>query len=142
VAALLAPAVRRSGARLTVALDDAPAVRFDGHALQQVLVNLITNALHAAPGGAVTVTWTAAPGDRLALDVCDDGPGVPPAERARVFDPFVTTKPAGTGTGLGLAVVRHLVARAGATIAVDDAPGGGARFRVVAAVVPPDVPDA
>jgi signal transduction histidine kinase len=142
VAALLAPAVRRSGARLTVALDDAPAIRFDGHALQQVLVNLITNALHAAPGGAVTVTWTAAPGDRLALDVCDDGPGVPPAERARVFDPFVTTKPAGTGTGLGLAVVRHLVARAGATIAVDDAPGGGARFRVVAAVVPPDAPDA
>lgn len=142
VTALLAPAVRRTGARLTIALDDAPAIRFDGHALQQVLVNLITNALHAAPGGAIEVTWSAQPGERIALDVCDDGPGVPAAERARIFDAFVTTKPAGAGTGLGLAVVRHLVARAGAAIAVDDAPGGGARFRIVAAVVPPTSTDA
>jgi signal transduction histidine kinase len=143
VAALLAPAVRKARATLTVTLDDAPAIAFDGHALQQVLVNLVTNALHAAPGGTITIGWSPLPGGRIALEVCDDGPGIPAAERARVFDPFVTTKPAGVGTGLGLAVVRHLVTRAGAAIAVDDAPAGGARFRLTVAtapVVPPAEP--
>jgi signal transduction histidine kinase len=108
-----------------------------------VLVNLVTNALHAAPGGTITIGWSPLPGGRIALEVCDDGPGIPAAERARVFDPFVTTKPAGVGTGLGLAVVRHLVTRAGAAIAVDDAPAGGARFRLTVAtapVVPPAEP--
>ncbi|MBK9030138.1 MAG: HAMP domain-containing histidine kinase [Myxococcales bacterium] len=137
VAALLAPVVRKARVTLTVALDDAPAIAFDGHALQQVLVNLVTNAVHAAPDGAVAVTWSPMPGQAaIAIDVCDDGPGVPAAERGRVFDPFVTTKPADAGTGLGLAVVRHLVTRAGATVAVDDAAGGGARFRVIVATAP------
>ncbi len=137
VAALVAPAARKARVALTVALDDAPAITFDAHALQQVLVNLVTNAIHAAPDGAITVSWSPMPGGAIALDVCDDGPGVPVAERARVFDPFVTTKPASAGTGLGLAVVRHLVTRAGATIAVDDAPAGGARFRVIVATAVP-----
>ncbi|MEZ4401666.1 MAG: sensor histidine kinase [Kofleriaceae bacterium] len=136
VAALLAPSVRKAGATLTVDLDGAPPIAFDSHALQQVLVNLVTNALHATPGGAVTVAWQAAPGGAVAIDVCDDGPGIAPADRPRVFDPFVTTKAAGVGTGLGLAVVRHLVTRAGATIAVDAAPAGGARFRLTVAAAP------
>jgi signal transduction histidine kinase len=134
VAALMAPVVRRSQATLTVALDDAPTIAFDAHALQQVLVNLVTNALHAAPRGAVTVTWSQLPGGTsITIDVCDDGPGIAASDRLRIFDPFVTSKPAAAGTGLGLAVVRHLVARAGASIAVDDAATGGARFRVIVA---------
>ena len=136
VAALMSPVVRKAKLTLTVELDDAPAIAFDGHALQQVLVNLVTNAVHAAPGGKVAVGWAPAPGGAVYLDVCDDGPGVPAAERGRVFEPFVTTKPVGTGTGLGLAVVRHLVTRAGAAIAVDDAPQGGARFRLTVAAAP------
>lgn len=139
VAALLAPALRRAQVTLDVELADAPRVAFDSHALQQVLVNLVTNALHAAPGGHVAITWARLPGGHaIALDVTDDGPGIPAGERARIFDPFVTSKPAGAGTGLGLAVVRHLVARAGGTIAVHDAVGGGARFRVTAPIVAPD----
>jgi signal transduction histidine kinase len=72
------------------------------------------------------------PGDlAFAIDVSDDGPGVPAADRTRVFDPFFTTKASGAGTGLGLAVVKHLVARAGGSVEVGDRPGGrGARFRV------------
>lgn len=137
VAALLAPALRKAGVTLAVALDDAPAVAIDPHALQQVLINLAQNALQAVPrGGAIAIGWSPLPGGlAIALDVDDDGPGVPAAERARIFDPFVTSKPAGAGTGLGLAVVRHLVARAGGAVAVHDAPAGGARFRVTVPLV-------
>ena len=62
----------------------------------------------------------------------DSGSGIPNEVRARVFDPFFTTKAAGVGTGLGLAVCKHLIATAGGTIDVGDAPSGkGAEFRLV-----------
>ena len=68
----------------------------------------------------------------LLITVTDEGPGVPASDRARVFDPFFTTKAADAGTGLGLAVCKHLVATAGGSIEVGDGPGGrGAEFRVV-----------
>jgi signal transduction histidine kinase len=83
-------------------------------------------------GGRIAIGWARLPGDvAMAIDVTDDGPGIATADRARVFDPFFTTKAPGAGTGLGLAVVKHLVVRAGGTVEVIDAPGGkGARFRV------------
>ncbi len=133
VSALVAPGLRKAKVALSVDSAAAPRAAIDAHALQQILVNLVQNAAQAMPdGGAVAIGWSALPGDvAFALDVTDDGPGVPAADRARVFDPFFTTKAAGTGTGLGLAVVKHLVARAGGTIEVGDAPGGrGARFRI------------
>ena len=74
-----------------------------------------------APGNVATI-----------IKVADDGPGIAPGDRAEVFDPFYTTKAPGTGTGLGLAVCKHLVATAGGSIEVGDAPDGrGAEFRVV-----------
>ncbi len=133
VAALVAPTVRRAGVTLTVDVTGAPPVAIEGHALQQILVNLVQNAAQALPtGGRVTLGWAALPGDlAIALHVTDDGPGIPAADRIRVFDPFFTTKAPGAGTGLGLAVVKHLVVRAGGSVALVDAPGGtGARFRV------------
>jgi signal transduction histidine kinase len=133
VAALVAPQLRKSRVALTVDVKDPPAAAIDAHALQQVLVNLVQNAAQAMPdGGKVAITWAALPGNiALALDITDDGPGVPPADRAKVFDPFFTTKAPGAGTGLGLAVVKHLVVRAGGTVEVIDPPAGkGARFRV------------
>jgi signal transduction histidine kinase len=62
----------------------------------------------------------------------DDGPGIPDADHDRVFDPFYTTKDPGAGTGLGLAVCKHLVTRIGGSITVTNGPQGrGARFHVV-----------
>jgi signal transduction histidine kinase len=62
--------------------------------------------------------------------VTDTGPGVPPSERERIFDPFVTTKPPGAGTGLGLAVAQRIVYEAGGLIWAEDAREGGAAFKV------------
>jgi signal transduction histidine kinase len=62
--------------------------------------------------------------------VSDGGPGVPPEDRGRVFDPFYTTKPPGHGTGLGLAIVQSAVYEMGGVVWVDDAREGGAAFRV------------
>ena len=74
-----------------------------------------------SPGGIATV-----------ITVSDDGPGIPVEARTKVFDPFYTTKAPGTGTGLGLAVCKHLVATAGGSIELLDGPNGrGVEFRVV-----------
>jgi signal transduction histidine kinase len=142
VAALLDPQLRKARVVLSLDLASAPAVAMDAGALQQVLVNLIQNAAHAlAPGGggAVAVRGEPAPGDiATVIRVIDDGPGVPAADRARVFDPFFTTKAAGVGTGLGLAVCKHLVSRAGGTIELADrgtAPGAELRVTLPAGTV-------
>ena len=134
--ALVQPTLRRAHCRLTVEVpDDLPEVAADAHALQQVLVNLLQNAAQAMQpaGGAVTARASRGPGDlTVEVDVIDEGPGVSAEERARIFDPFYTTKAAGVGTGLGLAVCKHLVSTFGGSLTVGDGPGGrGARFRVV-----------
>jgi two-component system sensor histidine kinase HydH len=101
---------------------------FDAGRMQQVLINLLENALAATPGDEkVTVTIDRV-GEELVFSVRDRGPGVPEADRARIFEPFHTTKL--RGTGLGLAVCKRIVELHGGRIEVDDAPGGGALFRV------------
>ncbi len=114
--------------------EDAVTARVDGAQVQQALTNLLMNAIHATPrGGLVTVrarrraipsTPSALPpGDYVALEVEDDGPGLSPAVRQRLFSPFFTTKPPGQGTGLGLAVAWGIVRENGGAIEVgDDAP--------------------
>ncbi|HEY5923369.1 MAG TPA: sensor histidine kinase [Kofleriaceae bacterium] len=134
VAALVAPQLKRARATLVADVPPGKPISIEAHALQQVLVNLVQNAAQAmADGGTITVsTKPAAGGIATQLSVADDGPGIPPADRARVFDPFFTTKAPGTGTGLGLAVCKHLVATAGGSIEVGEGPNGrGAEFRVV-----------
>jgi signal transduction histidine kinase len=101
-------------------------------------VNLASNAAQAMAGGGTLAVRTALGPAAASVHVSfvDTGPGVPAADRARVFDPFFTTKGAGAGTGLGLAVVRHLVARQGGQVSVEDGPDGrGACFRVVLPIV-------
>lgn len=131
VAALVAPQLRRAKAQLVTEVEPQQPISIEAHALQQVLVNLVQNAAQA---GATTITIGSRPapgGIATVLTVTDDGPGIPAADRGRVFDPFFTTKAPGTGTGLGLAVCKHLVATAGGTIDVGDrADGHGAEFRV------------
>jgi two-component system NtrC family sensor kinase len=135
VALLLAYPVRTAGCRLELRLDrSVPAVVGDAHELEQVLVNLLSNAHQAmsASGrpGAITVTTSTAPGERVAVEIADEGPGISEELRAKVFDPFYTTKPEGHGTGLGLWLVYNTVKAHGGTVELSAAPGGGAAFRL------------
>lgn len=93
--------------------------------LSQVLVNLLINGAQAMSGrGELTIALEE--GGRIVVD--DSGPGIPAEVRARLFAPFFTTKPAGQGTGLGLAVSRHLLAQFEGTLELADKPTPGARF--------------
>ncbi len=133
VAALVAPQLRKARAQLVLEVPAMKPISIEAHALQQVLVNLVQNSAQAlTDGGTITIAAKPGPGGiATILSVTDDGPGIAPENRTRVFDPFFTTKAAGTGTGLGLAVCKHLVATAGGSIEVGEGPGGkGAEFRV------------
>ena len=105
---------------------DPPPVLADPGLLERVVANLLSNAVHHAPSGPVTVT-AGAVGDRVELRVVDRGPGVPLADRDRVFAPFqrLGDAPAGQGVGLGLAVARGLTEAMGGTVTAEDTPGGG-----------------
>ncbi|MDB4962340.1 MAG: putative multi-sensor signal transduction histidine kinase [Myxococcales bacterium] len=96
--------------------------------LEQILVNLVVNAVAAMPdGGKLTVTVTLADG-KPQLSVADTGVGIPPEVLPQIFEPFFTTKAAGEGTGLGLATVYSHVQRMGGTLDVDSTVGAGTRF--------------
>jgi signal transduction histidine kinase len=105
---------------------DAAVIRCDGELMVQVFLNLILNAVQILPPAGSVVVSTMRMVDGLRIEVADDGPGVPPECRSRVFDPFFTTREG--GIGLGLTVTHQIVATHGGTIAVDNGPAGGARF--------------
>lgn len=117
--------------RRGVLVECAAGVRVlgDGNRLEQVVINLVANALQVE-GDPVQIR-VRADDDRALLEVSDRGPGVPVPLRERIFDAFFTTKPAGQGTGLGLSVSARIVQEHGGRIEVHDNPGGGALFRVV-----------
>jgi two-component system NtrC family sensor kinase len=99
--------------------------------LVQLVVNLLVNAAHAlGPAGGTIAIDAEADERQLLLCVQDDGPGVPPELRARIFEPYFTTKPRGVGTGLGLAICREIAERHGGSIALAEQ-GPGARFEIV-----------
>jgi signal transduction histidine kinase len=106
----------------------APVVMADRDHLEQVLLNLVLNAIQASgPGGTVTLEAQALR-DAVVLTVDDTGPGIPPDVLPRIFDPYFTTK-AG-GLGLGLTIARRIVEAHGGALQVESPPGRGARFRV------------
>jgi signal transduction histidine kinase len=109
---------------------DLPRISLASPRIVQVLLNLLLNAADAVPreGGRITLRAARAPGDRVRLTVEDNGPGIAAEIRDRLFEPFVTTKEPGKGTGLGLAVCLGLIEAAGGTLAVEDGAEGGARF--------------
>ena len=108
-------------------------VRINRNELQQVLINLVVNAVHAmAGGGRLTLATEDAAGPQGAgacIRVRDTGAGIAPEHLSKVFDPFFTTKKT-QGTGLGLSISLALIERYGGTIAVDSAPGRGSEFAV------------
>ncbi|WP_233489627.1 sensor histidine kinase [Solidesulfovibrio fructosivorans] len=109
---------------------DLPPVRTDVPLLRQVILNLLTNALHATPkGGAITLS-TRRKGKWAVIAVRDTGSGISPANMEKIFDPFFTTKQPGQGTGLGLSLSHGIVARLGGTLAAVSPPGEGATFTV------------
>jgi two-component system C4-dicarboxylate transport sensor histidine kinase DctB len=107
------------------------ALPLQPQALEQVLLNLIGNALDALDGraGAEVEVWVGRRSGALVLEVADNGPGIDPALREKITQPFFSTKPLGQGLGLGLAIVSDLVVAAGGQIAFDQRLAGGAVVR-------------
>ncbi|HEY6077202.1 MAG TPA: ATP-binding protein, partial [Polyangiaceae bacterium] len=119
-----------AGAPIDLEVEPCPELNADRDQVIQVVTNLVQNAQQALgdrAGGRVTVRL-AREQDKLLLSVRDNGPGVAPELRARLFEPYVTGK--AEGTGLGLAIVQRIVVEHGGEISFDDAPGGGALFVV------------
>jgi signal transduction histidine kinase len=111
---------------ITLKLDvphDLPPARAFGSELNQIWMNLLENALYAAPyGGEITIRARQEL-DAIVVDVIDNGDGIPDDIKSRIFDPFFTTKPVGEGTGMGLDIVRRLVFNQKGEIEVESQPG-------------------
>jgi signal transduction histidine kinase len=116
----------------TAIAPDLPRVILSHPRLVQLLLNLLLNAADASPraGGRVVVRAARRGEDRVGIEVEDNGGGIAPEVRDSLFEPFVSTKGVGEGTGLGLAVCRGLVEAVGGTISAEGGAGGGARFVV------------
>jgi signal transduction histidine kinase len=100
--------------------------------INQVFLNLLTNAAQATPeeGGVITVRTFQPDREHVAVEVADNGHGIPPEVLPKIFDPFFTTKEVGKGTGLGLSISYKIVEGHGGRIAVDSKVGVGTRFTV------------
>jgi signal transduction histidine kinase len=138
----LSPRLKRTPFK--VELDIPHGIELDSYPgpLEQVLTNLVSNSLdHAFEGrdsGRIRIVAVQA-GERVGLVYEDDGCGIPLALRHRVFDPFFTTRLGRGGSGLGLYITYGLVTgRLGGHLAIDDAPGGGARFEIDLPLRAPD----
>jgi signal transduction histidine kinase len=131
--------------RITLGIDgDQPPrpLEVDADQLQQVLSNLVLNAIQAMPaGGSITVRVAPQPvrppaehggpeGEYMCLSVCDEGPGIPAELLPHIFEPFFSTKGAGEGTGLGLSVSQGIIREHGGWIEVESAVGEGTCFRI------------
>jgi two-component system sensor histidine kinase KdpD len=121
-----------------------PPVPLDDVLIEQVLINLLENAIkYTPPDTPIEITATASP-DMIEVEVDDRGPGVPEAEREHVFEKFYRLKREGSsgGAGLGLAICRGLIEAHGGRMWVEDRAGGGARFRFTLPIegTPPVVP--
>jgi two-component system NtrC family sensor kinase len=111
--------------------EDLPYVHASQTELQQVLFNLINNALDAlrSTGGKIVI-MTGCEEEMAVIEVKDNGPGIPRANLAKIFDPFFTTKPVGKGTGLGLSICYGILNNIGGKITVASSVGIGTNFRV------------
>ena len=119
----------RAGAALQIQVVRPAIVTGDAIRIEQVLINLVRNALDAVRPCAVRrVSVTLDATDRATLRIADTGLGLSPQARAHLFEPFFTTKPSGAGLGLGLAISSSIVQAMGGTLAAEDNPGGGAVF--------------
>ena len=117
--------------------DGLPPILMNNDSLQQVFLNLLTNALDAMPdGGTLEITADIAPPEgghgkkMMEISIRDSGEGITPEVQKHIYEPFFTTKPAGKGTGLGLALCKDIVARYDGKISFESQPGKGTSFHV------------
>ena len=129
---------RKCGCRAHARPRPSPQILADAAQLQQVILNLIVNAEQAilegrgeeSRSGHIQLRTRRLAGDRIAVEVTDDGPGILPEIIARIFDPFFTTKPAGVGTGLGLSIVYGIVQEHGGEVSVESQAGHGTILKI------------
>jgi signal transduction histidine kinase len=118
----------RNGIEVLTQFEATPVITGDAERLQQIFLNLFVNAVDAMPDGGTLTVSLAPSGAAVEVRVADTGHGISEADQARIFDPFFSTKPAGYGTGLGLMMVRTIVAEHAGEIELESAPGEGAEF--------------
>ena len=130
----LRPRARQQQAQISSSIEAPDAqVYADSHALSQMIINLLNNALDSLIGradGRVELTLALQDDRTLLLSIADNGHGVPEHLREKIFDPFFTTKADGKGTGLGLSVSANIIAEYRGQISVSTRPGGGTIFKV------------
>jgi PAS domain S-box-containing protein len=137
------PAAVAGSAAIHLDMQQAPAVRASPGQLQQVVVNLVTNAAKSIPfgrAGAIAVRVGSVGPATACIEVSDNGVGMSDEVMARIFDPFFTTRPVGEGMGLGLAIAHAIVTAHGGTLTVRSTPGLGSTFRVELPAAGADAP--
>jgi two-component system, NtrC family, sensor kinase len=135
VVAFARPEIERAGCAVKLEIaESVPPALFDESQLRQALLNLLRNAREAMPSGGTIDIAVAPEGMSVVIDVADRGGGIAEDIRARVFDPFFSTK--GEGTGLGLAITRQIVEAHGGSVTCDPRAGGGTRFRLTLPIAP------
>ena len=142
--ALITHMQKKRAFRLKLELDATQRVTINEQELQQVLVNLASNAVHALPelGGEITLSSVDWEDLGVCISVTDNGSGMDEDQRSQIFNPFYSTRLAGEGTGLGLSVSYGLVRRYGGDITVASRPGVGTRFKVWLKTEPDIIEDA
>jgi two-component system NtrC family sensor kinase len=123
--------------------DGSPDVLASEGQLQQVVVNLVSNAAHAVPSGRrgeISIRIGRVDPDGAFLEVMDNGAGIEPDVMQRIFDPFFTTRDVGKGMGLGLPVCHAIVSAHGGTLRAVSAPGIGSTFRMELPASVDDIP--
>jgi signal transduction histidine kinase len=124
------------GIRIIKQLDEnLSPIEADEVQMSQVLVNLITNAVHAMPAGGDVVISTRNKKNHITISVKDTGSGMTKEVREKIFEPFFTTKPVGQGTGLGLSVVEGIINSHQGKISVTSTPGKGSKFEIILPLV-------
>jgi PAS domain S-box-containing protein len=121
---------KKQNVELELNLASLPAITCYPAKINQVILNLVANAIDACTAGGKVSINTRANGQTIEIEVADNGTGIEPAVAAKIFDPFFTTKPQGKGTGLGLSISYGIVREHGGTIDFESLPGKGTRFRV------------
>ncbi len=135
IVAFARPEIERQGCTVDLQIaDPLPPALFDEGQLRQALLNLLRNAREAMPGGGPIEVRVMAEGMGVVVDIDDRGGGISDDIRARVFDPFFSTK--GEGTGLGLASTKHIVQAHGGSITCEPRKSGGTRFRIALPIAP------